>query len=51
MNRYLMGLVLILIRLQRRVLERRISKMFDIKLSLDVDKCLAVEDILKGAET
>ncbi len=48
MNRYLTGLMLALIRVQRRSLERRISKMFDIKLSIDIDKCVGVEEILLG---
>ena len=50
MNTCLVGLMVALIRLQRRVLERRISRSFDSELSVDLDKTLALEEILKGAE-
>ncbi len=48
MNKYIRHFILILIRRERRALEGRISKMFDIKLSIDLDKCVAVEQILGG---
>ena len=46
MNPTLVSLILFLIRLQRRSLERRISRSFDSKLSLNLDKCIAIEQIL-----
>ena len=48
MNPYFVGLMLVFIRLQQYLLERRISRSFDSQLSLDLDKCIAIKEILLG---
>lgn len=49
MNGCLAGLILVLVRLRRRLLTRRISRSFDYKLSLNLDQCLAIEELLRAA--
>ncbi len=46
MSAWLTGLMLLLIRREWRVLERRMTGIFDPQISLNIDKCLEIEQIL-----